>query len=482
MHCVNLSGHQNRDESKIHIKFADSDISATSATSDSDTAQGTTDRFSNIAPRNKSATNVDEISLIQTEDNTSERINATDEDAGSKSWRQLTLKRRADETKYSEEWYTLGPTKRIRLGSVSKSITCAKLIKKAKKIKLASMFKKASRTVLINETKMPHKTHATDDNTNRRRLEGTHVVNRETEVDVIESLPINYSLPDYAAEIKVANGEIPLRKSSLNHIFRYLLNKELEESRQSVNCEQLKLAEHLRQTLAYFDEKLKYNDGFGIGISEVQNLVTLKMEEEDICKDRSSSLVAQEPEPRPAHQRPDVSTSGLSQHGGKQHFGALPPCTGVPLPAHQPSVVEKPSDGPLPAHQNPKNNHLPQRTFLRKVLPLYVPYKGQLVSLQDRVLTDDRPLDYCTKESKVLAVNLNVPPEERGEPNQEQPSADRPRKIGNGEKISVHAKSSEPLLEDRVHISSVIRCERSNSREHNETNAECEYRLGCRLM
>ena len=356
------------------IKFADSDISATSASSDSDTAQDTTDRFSNIAPRNKSTTNVDEISLTQTEENTSERISATDEDAaGNRSWRQHTLKRRSDETKYSDEWSMLSPAKRIRLGSVSKSITCAKLIKKAKKIKLASMFKKASRTVLINETEMPHKTRATDDNANRRRSEETHIVNRQTEVDVIETLPINYSLPDHAAEINVVNGEMPIRKSSLNHIFRYLLNKELEETRQSVNCEQLKLAEHLRQTLAYFDEKLKYNDGFGIGISDVQNLVTLKMEEEDICKNRSSSLVAQEPEPRPAHQRPDVSTFDFSQHGGKQQSGELPRCTGAPLPAHQPSIVEKHVDGPLPAHQTPKNNHLPQRTSSRKVLPLFRP-------------------------------------------------------------------------------------------------------------
>ena len=147
------------------------------------------------------------------------------------------------------------------------------------------MFKKSSGTMLVNEKRMTHKSSpdseilATDDNATRDRVEGTYIVKRQNEVDVVETLPINYSLPDHATEIKVVNGEMPFRKSSLNNILRYLLNKELEVTRQSVNCKELELAEHLRQTLAYFDEKLKYND-FGIGISEVQNLVTLKVEKD----------------------------------------------------------------------------------------------------------------------------------------------------------------------------------------------------------
>ena len=362
---------------------------------------------------------------------------------------------------------------------MSKSITCAKLIKKAKKIKVASMFKKSSGTMLVKETRMANKISpgseilATDDNATRDRAEGTHVVNRQNEVDVIETLPINYSLPDYATEIKVLNGGIPFRKSSMNNILRYLLNKELEVTRQSINCKELELAEHLRQTLAYFDEKLKYHD-FGIGISEVQNLVTLKVEK-DISTNHNSPLTpcVPEPEPRPAHQRLDVSTSGLSGHGGKQHSGALPACTGVPLPAHQPAVVEKHQDGPLPAHQNPVNNCLPQMASLRKVLPLYVPYKGQLVSLQDRVLTDDRPLDYCTKESTDLAVNLNVLSEKKGNLNQEKQPTNGSQNI-NGEIMSLHEESAEHLAENGHPISSVTSYEISNSTEHGVTFPECE--------
>ena len=414
------------------------------------------------------------MSSTQTDDNTSERTNISDEGAGNRSWREHTLKRRADETKYSDEWFMSSPTKRFRLGSVSKSITCAKLIKKAKKIKLASMFKKSSGTMLVNETRMAHKISpdseilATDDSATRDRAEGTHiVVNRQNEVDVIETLPINYSLPDHATEIKVVNGEMPFRKSSLNNILRYLLNKELEVTRQSVNYKELELAEHLRQTLAYFDEKSKYND-FGIGISEVQNLVTLKLEK-DISTNSNSALTPciPEPEPRPAHQRPDVSTYGLSRHGGKQHSGALPACTGVPLPAHQPPVVEKNQDGPLPAHQNPVNNRLSKMASLRKVLPLYVPYKGHLISLQDRVLTDDRPLDYCTKESTDLAVNLNVLSEKKGNLNQEQQPA-------NGSQNIIHEECPEHLTEDGHCISSVTRCEISNFTEQGEPSPECE--------
>ena len=478
MHAVSGFHHQNENERKIlNFFFVDSDISATSATSDSDTAQDTTDGCRKIAQRNKSTANVDQVSSTQADDGTTERIN--DEDTGNRCWREQTLKRRADETKYSDEWYLSSPTKRFRLGSVSKSITCAKLIKKAKKIKLASMFNKSSGTMLVNEKRMTHKSSpdseilATDDNATVDCAEVTHLVNRQNEVDVIETLPINYSFPDHAAEIKVVNGEMPFRKSSLNNILRYLLNKELEVTRQSVNCKELELAEHLRQTLAYFDEKLKYND-FGIGISEVQNLVTLKVEK-DISTNSHSALTPCIPEPelRPAHQRPDVSTSGLSRHGDKQHRGALPACTGVPLPAHQPPVVEKHQDGPLPAHQNPVNNRLPQMASLRKVLPLYVPYKGHLVSLQDRVLTDDRPLDYCTKESTDLAVNLNVLSEKKGNLNQEQQPANGSQNT-NGEIISLHEESAEHLAEDGHRISSVTRCEISNSREHGEPFPECE--------
>ena len=87
------------------------------------------------------------------------------------------------------------------------------------------------------------------------------------------------------------------------------------------------------------------------------------------------------------------------------------------------------------------------------------------------MLTDDRPLDYCTKESKDLAVNLNVPSKKRKELYKEQPSIDGLRNIGNGDMLCVHDKSPEHLLENHLHISSVNRW---NPREHEETSTECE--------
>ena len=75
--------HQNENERKIlNFLSVDSDISATSATSDSDTAQDTTDGCRKIAQRNKSTTNVDQVSSTQTDDGTSERTNISDEDTG----------------------------------------------------------------------------------------------------------------------------------------------------------------------------------------------------------------------------------------------------------------------------------------------------------------------------------------------------------------------------------------------------------------
>ena len=323
------------------------------------------------------------------------------------------------------------PAKKFRFAPQSKRITCSKLVKNAKRTKLASLLRsKTARDSesmdTSNSSDHVHRISGSPDKFQSENLKES-IYGQESsknDLDVVAMLPINYSIDSHPA----ANDcKMPPEETWLPTIMSYWLGKELEEAKQSTDEENSKVAEHLKKTLAYFEDKMKKNN-HELDLTEIHNHVHVKIEKD-----------VDEPQA-------ELSSTGFSKLGKNysRFKGIYDICfmcgrtsTGTPTWQNSYAVSATATqrrfgDECLLSRSAPTSTsrlfqnigclthralHIkvlsvhqisPTGNSSKKIFPFYVSYQDRLVSLDDQVLADDRPLDYCTKENGELPVNLNI--------------------------------------------------------------------------
>ena len=369
----------------------DSDFSATTVTSDSDTADAEME-FADVIVKGNSGSN--SIPDITSSNHRKSRNNDY------LSVLQLELR-----SNRSDQLYGPTPAKILRLASQSKRIMCAKLVKRSKRIKLASMFRSGT-------VKAPEEMDRTsrDGHLFKCGVSNNKILNEklerpssgkestENEVQVVEILPMNYSTDGQAP---TDNHKMPPEETWLPTIMSYWLNKELDEATQFNDAENVKLAKHLKRTLAYFEEKMKDNN-HGLHLNEIQNNVVMKTEK---VFDAPNIILSSERLLNLTRTVPDLNEP-------MRVAPCAPPAhqqSRSPPPAHQNSSKAVVRDTPSPAHQRTASNHIISSTLKpKKILASCLSYEHRMVRLDDQLLADDRPLDYCTRENGNTAINLNA--------------------------------------------------------------------------